>query len=288
MSRRPDFSTGQVTSRDGTTIGYRQLGTGPALLVLHGGALSSQHYLRLAAALADRFTVVLPDRRGRGRSGPFPPNYSIRTEDEDLAALVAATGARYAFGSADGGLFALHASMRLPELERVAAYEPVVFAGQAGQAEFEQVIDRYDARIEAGDVIGAAVGLTKDAGLSRIVGAIPDAVFRPLFRLALWIDAARVKPGDTSYRDLIPTLRPELVEVRATAGTLDDYRRVTARVLLMRASGAPPLITGSLDALQRVVPQSEVLLLPGLAHGSAQDQGSPHRIAAALRTFLLT
>jgi pimeloyl-ACP methyl ester carboxylesterase len=285
VSRRPDHETGQVVSRDGTTIGYRRLGAGPVLLLLHGGALSSQHYLRLAAALAGEFTVVLPDRRGRGLSGPFPPGYSIRTEDEDLAALVAATGARYAFGPADGGLFALHASMSLPELERIAVYEPVLFAGQPGQAEFEQVIDRYSARIEAGDVVGAAIGLTKDADLARVVGAIPDAVFRPLFRLALWLDARRVRPGDTSLRQLIPTLRPELVEVRATEGTVDDYRRVTAHVLLMRASEAPPLMTGSLDALRRVLPHSDLLVLPGLRHGSAQDQGSPAPIAAALRAF---
>ena len=286
MSRRVAFTTGHVTSRDGTTIGYRRLGAGPVLLVLHGGALSSQHYLRLAAALAGDFTVILPDRRGRGLSGPFPPDYSIRTEDEDLAALVAATGARYAFGPADGGLFALHASMGLPELEKVAVYEPVLFAGQDGQAEFEGVIDRYNARIDAGDLIGAAVGLTKDAGLSPVVSAIPDAVFRPLFRLALWLDARRVRPGDTPLRALIPTLRPELAEVRATEGTLDDYRRVTARVLLMRAAGAPPLMTGTLDALARVLPHHELLVLPGLNHGSAQDQGRPAVIAAALREFL--
>jgi pimeloyl-ACP methyl ester carboxylesterase len=285
MSPRPEYTMGQVVSKDGTTIGYRQLGRGPVLLCLHGGALTSQHYSKLATALADEFTVVLPDRRGRGLSGPFPADYSIRTEDEDLRALVAATGARFAFGPADGGLFALHAAISLPELERIAAFEPVVFAGQPGQQEFEGVIDRYNARLDENDIVGAAVGLTKDAGLSPVVSAIPDAVFRPLFRFVLWLDAKRAKPGETPYGELIPTLRPELVEVRATEGTLDDYRGVGARVLLMRAAGAPPLITGSIDALHAVLPHSKVLTLPGLTHGSAQDQGKPAPIAAALRTF---
>jgi len=115
---------------------------------------------------------------------------------------------------------------------------------------------------------------------------IPDSVFRKLFRLVLWLDAKRAKPGDTPYGELIPTLRPELAVVRATEGALDDYRAVGARVLLMRASGAPPLITGSVDALHAVLPHSEVLTLPGLAHGSAQDQGRPAPIAARSAYFL--
>jgi len=286
VSRRPVYATGYVVSQDGTRIGYRRLGSGPGLLILHGGALSSQHYLKLAAALADEFTVYLPDRRGRGLSGPFGDHYSIWTEDDDLAALVSATGARYAFGAADGALFALHASLRLPQLEKLALYEPVLFVGQNGLDEFVRVIERYNQRIDAGDLVGAMVGLTKDSGISRLVSAIPDAMLRPLFRFLLWLDAKTVKGDDVSLRQLLPTLRPELAEVRATAGTLNDYQSVSARVLLMQGSKAEPLITGTLDALAQVLPHSERTALPGLRHGSAQDQGSPLAIADVVRAFL--
>ncbi|MBO3749223.1 alpha/beta hydrolase [Streptosporangiaceae bacterium NEAU-GS5] len=285
MSARPAYDTGHVVSTDGTRIGYRRMGDGPGLLILHGGALGSQHYLKLAALLADEFTVYLPDRRGRRLSGPYGDHYSIRTEDEDLAALVAATGARYAFGPADGGLFALHASMSVPELERVAVYEPVLFVGQPGTDEFVRVIERFNERVDRGDVVGAAVGLTKDSEASKLVSAVPDAVLRPLFRLALWADAWWVKGDYTPLRDLIPTLRPELAEVRATEGTLDDYRKVSARVLLIRGGKAQPLFTGTLDALHRVLPVSDLVVIPGLHHGSAQDQGNPQAIADVIKPF---
>lgn len=288
MSARPAYSTGHVVSKDGTRIGYRRMGSGPGLLILHGGALGSQHYLKLGAALSDEFTVYLPDRRGRGLSGPFGDHYSIRTEDEDLAALVSATGARYAFGTADGGLFALHASLTVPELEKLAVYEPVLFVGQPGQAEFVRVIERYNRRMDDGDLVGAMVGLTKDSRLSRLVSTTPDAMLRPLFHFALWVDARMVKGDDSSLRELLPTLRPELAEVRATEGTLDDYRKVSARVLLMRGSKSEPLITGTLDALHGVLPSKDLVVLPGLHHGSAQDQGSPQAIADAIRPFFLT
>ena len=66
---------------------------------MHGGALASQHYMKLGGALADEFTVYIPDRRGRGMSGPYGPHYSIQREDEDLGAIVTDTGAQYVFRS---------------------------------------------------------------------------------------------------------------------------------------------------------------------------------------------
>ena len=43
-----------VTSRDGTSIGYRQVGHGPGLIVVHGMGESGQSHLELAQALADK------------------------------------------------------------------------------------------------------------------------------------------------------------------------------------------------------------------------------------------
>ncbi len=64
------MTTGSVSSADGTTIGYLQVGHGPAVVILHGSNESARSHTQLALALADAFTVYLPDRRGRGQSGP--------------------------------------------------------------------------------------------------------------------------------------------------------------------------------------------------------------------------
>src|ERR1700761_9796399 len=102
-----ELSTGSVTSADGTTIGYRHVGRGPAVVVLHGSNESAASHTQLARALASRFTVYLPDRRGRGLSGPHRPGHSLRTEVEDLQAVVAASGAQAVFGVSVAGLIAL-------------------------------------------------------------------------------------------------------------------------------------------------------------------------------------
>ena len=78
------ITAGSVTSADGTSIGYLRVGNGPAVVILHGSNESARSHTHLALALADKFTVYLPDRRGRGLSGPHRPDHSMRTEIEDL------------------------------------------------------------------------------------------------------------------------------------------------------------------------------------------------------------
>jgi pimeloyl-ACP methyl ester carboxylesterase len=120
----PTLQTGTVSSRDGTTIGYRRFGTGPGVILLHGGMQSGQSFTKLAAALSGVFTVYLPDRRGRGMSGPFTDDHGIATEVEDLQALLRATGARNVFGLSAGAVIALQTALSGPEITRLALYEP--------------------------------------------------------------------------------------------------------------------------------------------------------------------
>src|SRR5690349_14752157 len=98
------YTTGAVTSKDGTTIGYRRLGHGPAVVLLHGSMESAHSHIELAAALADAFTVYLPDRRGRGLSGPYSAEYSVQKDIEDMDALLTQTGAHYVFGISSGAI----------------------------------------------------------------------------------------------------------------------------------------------------------------------------------------
>src|SRR4051812_9579801 len=114
------FTTGQVTSADGTTIGYRQLGSGPGLILLHGGMMASQNFTRLAGALADTFRVYVPDRRGRGLSGPHGDDYGLARECEDIQALVEQTGAQNIFGLSSGAIVALQSALVLDSLRKVA------------------------------------------------------------------------------------------------------------------------------------------------------------------------
>ena len=127
---REHYITDSVPSKDGATIGYRQLGHGPGVLLLHGTASSAHNHMQLAEALADGFTVYVPDRRGRGLSGQYSGDYSIQKEVEDLKAVLTKTDVHNVFGVSSGGLILLqgsdgcrvknHQVGRLPRLDQTA------------------------------------------------------------------------------------------------------------------------------------------------------------------------
>jgi pimeloyl-ACP methyl ester carboxylesterase len=279
------YTKGSVTSKDGTKIGYRQMGSGPGIILLHGGVNASQNLMKLGTLLSDEFTVYIPDRRGRGMSGPYDKDYSIQKEDEDMDALLK-TGAHYVFGTADGALFALHAAISNKNIHKVAAYEPLVFVEQDGLDEFKAGIEHFNKNMATGNVAKAAVGLTKDS--VKFLKIIPDFIAIPIVKLILWRNARNVKGDDVAYQDLVPTLQQELQLVRKTEGTLENYKRVSAEVLLLVGSKTQSLIKDSLNALNKTIPNSNLVELEGLNHDSAQDYGKPRPIVQELKKFFLS
>ncbi|MGH3620730.1 MAG: alpha/beta fold hydrolase [Sciscionella sp.] len=295
MRSSPTYTKGSVTSADGTTIGYRQLGAGPAVILLHGGVNAAQHMMGLGLRLTDAFTVYLPDRRGRGMSGPIGPGYSIEREDEDLAALIQQTGAECVFGPADGGLFALHAAIKLEHVTKVAAYEPLLFAGQEGIEDCRRVFSTMQAKLRAGHSGDALIYSTQEtatlaarrgqfpAWIAAALRSIPARPAARLFDLLLRLQPTR--DDHVAWRDLLPALVPELDLVKLSEGTLGDYRHLSAEVLLMYGSKSDPVFADTADALHGVLPRSTVIRLPGRNHDSAQTYGKPDGIADVLRLF---
>jgi len=278
------YKTASVTSKDGTKIGYRQMGSGPGVIFLHGGVNASQHLMKLGKLLSDEFTVYIPDRRGRGLSGPVGEDYSIEKEDEDMGALLKKTGAHYVFGTADGALFALHAAISLPAIHKVAAYEPLIFAGQPELEEFRATIRHLDKNMADGKVAKATVDLIKDSPKGS---KIPDFIYVPIVQLFFWINIKTVKGDDVSYQELIPPLDDELHLVEKTEGTLEDYKNVSAKVLLLEGSKTQSLLKDSVNVLNEVLPHSNLIEFKGLDHDSAQDYGKPEPIAQELKRFFL-
>src|SRR5437762_2749569 len=93
--RRRCASTAALPSSDGTRIAFDSTGHGPAIILVVGAFNDHSTGAPLAARLAERFSVISYDRRGRGQSGDVQP-YAVDREIEDLAALIEIAG-----GSAD-------------------------------------------------------------------------------------------------------------------------------------------------------------------------------------------
>jgi pimeloyl-ACP methyl ester carboxylesterase len=280
------LATGSVTSQDGTVIGYRQLGRGPGVVLLHGTMSSGQNHVQLAEALADAFTVYLPDRRGRGLSGSFGNDYGIHKEVEDLDALLKRTGVRYLFGVSTGGIVSLEAALTLP-VRRVAIWEPPLFLDRSMPT---ALWTRTDEEMARGDGAAALVTGMKGAQMGpRIFNVMPRWL---LERLTARFMASEDRKGTGDYLPmsaLAPTLPYDFRLVAESSGRIERYRGIDAEVFLLGGSRSPAYLQDALDALERLLPRVERIEFPGLDHAASWNEdrgGKPEQLARELRALL--
>jgi pimeloyl-ACP methyl ester carboxylesterase len=277
------YSTGQVRSTDGTVIDFRRYGAGPALVLLHGGMKAAQHLASLADALGDTFTVVVPDRRGRGASGPHGPDFTVAREVEDVAALLSETGARLLFGHSSGGLVALRAAHDLPDLDRVALFEPPLSVGGSVPVDW---VPRYDREVAAGRPVAALLTALTATGLAPGLARLPRFLLAPLLATALRLD----RPGPhapVTIRELVPTQHYDMRIVADLADTAADHADLATPVLLLGGTRGPAYLRTALAELDRVLPHAHRRTIDGADHEAPENDGMPQAIAAALRTFFL-
>jgi pimeloyl-ACP methyl ester carboxylesterase len=86
------FKEQMIHSPAGADIFVRSAGTGPAVVLIHGYAETSDSWAPLAAELVKSYTVVVPDLRGIGRSSRPAGGYDKKTQAADIRAVVTTLG----------------------------------------------------------------------------------------------------------------------------------------------------------------------------------------------------
>ena len=275
-------STHAVHSRDGTRIGYSRIGDGPGLVLLHGALQTSRSFSRLAAALCDSFTVYVPDRRGRGLSGPSGDSYNMQAEVDDLAALLDATGAHDVFGLSSGALISLQTALDLPAIHKLAIYEPPLeIVGKPSPLAW---MPAYESALADGNLAAAMVAIVEGVGDPSSLPNLPRFVFVPMIAAALWTQSML---GDRRYslKRLIPTMQFDIALVREMAGRIESFRALETRTLLMAGTRSAPFLLAAVDALEDVLPNCQRVDLAGLGHVAADDNGEPARVADVLLEY---
>ena len=137
--------SGQAKVRlcDGTELWTAVSGTGPPVVLLHGGPGLWDYLAPLAALLDDTFTVIRFDQRGCGRStggGPF----TIAQAVDDMDQVRAALGFdRWAVaGHSWGAELALRCAARHPDRTTAIAYIAGVGAGNDFRGAYAAERDR--------------------------------------------------------------------------------------------------------------------------------------------------
>ena len=242
-----------TTSKDGTTIAYEKVGSGPAL-VLVDGAMCYRDFgpcRSLAEHLKDRFAVTFYDRRGRGESGNTQP-YAPEREYEDLAAVIeAAGGEAYVLGFSSGAALALQAAASGVPMKKLASYE----APYVGINQKKGKTPDYLADLQA----LLARGENEKALGYFMVDMVGGPRFLPLmFKL--------MPKALTQLKAVAPTLPHDARIMGTFTAPVATLARITVPTLVMGGSKAKPNMTRAVSDVAAAVPGSIHKTLPGQTH----------------------
>ena len=255
-----------ATIPGGIDLAYELTGSGPPLVLMHGGEADHTQYTAFIPHLAPHFTCIAYSQRDCGATRNPDVEFGITDLADDAAALLAALGLQRAhvFGSSLGSVIAQALAVRHPGS-----------------------IDRL--------VLSAAIRIGESIGSINPEAAAELGVLRA--------DTAANAPKIARYfyTDDYLAQRPELAQ-RFAGGKRGPVQQARRNALIPRApklelSGisAPTLVL--VHALVRLVPPAHSLgiareipgartvVLEGLGHvGTIQ---APERVAAAITPFLL-
>jgi pimeloyl-ACP methyl ester carboxylesterase len=150
-----------ITSADGTTLAARHSGHGSPMVLAHGANGDLDTFALIEGLLAERHSVWVYSRRGRGGSGDGP-DYALEREVEDVLAVLAAAGDRpHLFGHSGGAAYCFLAAMQRPSLRSLVLYEPPLHLDRLNTS----IVDDIQAALEAGnpdralEIVFPAVGV---------------------------------------------------------------------------------------------------------------------------------
>jgi pimeloyl-ACP methyl ester carboxylesterase len=263
----------RITARDGANIVLHSRGTGPGIVVVHGGGVTIDIYRRLAAALADRFTVHLFNRRGRGDAPPRSQPYAFEQDVDDLAVVLEHTGTGNVIGHSSGGFIALQAALRLP-MDRLALYDAAIsIDGIIPSAWLAPAREALGVGNTARALAITSAGINTHTAASKLPLGIQTAICRVFLRT----------PIGRTMGDLLSMTLDESDQIRMHDGPADQWAGVTAEVLLACGADGPPYYIEVNEALARVLPRSRTLRIPRSGH-DAINRASP-RIVDPLAAF---
>jgi pimeloyl-ACP methyl ester carboxylesterase len=250
---------------NGISTAYKQRGSGPPLVLMHGNEADHAMFDALVEYFAGTFTVFAYDQRDCGQTENPAESYTLADLGDDAAALIAALRLprAHVYGSSFGGLVA----------QSVAARHP----------------DRVERLV---------LGNTWRAGLSPAV-INPEAIRQmAAYRADLAANAAKI--AELFFPKTYIEQRPSIVDMFRGNPRSDDKRArrsaVMAQTVAADLSHFPRpvlLLTGAEDrvippaataALASTIPDARLVSLDGIGHVGAIQ--APERVADVVTGFL--
>lgn len=277
-----EAATIRWTKVHGHDVAYRQAGTGPVLVMIHGIAGSSGTWVPVMPLLAERFTVIAPDLLGHGESAKPRGDYSLGAYASGIRDLLGVLGHDRAtvVGHSLGGGVAMQFAYQFPQMA-----ERLVLIGSGGLG--KEVTPLLRAMTLPGSEFVLPVILAPQ--LHRLAGAVGGVLGRfglraDPFLTEVWAAWSRLTDA-RAQRAFVHTIRA----VIDLAG-----QRVSARDRLYLAHEVPTMIVwGDRDAViparhgevaHELIPGSRLEMVPGAGHFLPLER--PELLDRLLRDFV--
>jgi len=255
-----------IRSRDGVDVVVTQDGSGPPIVVLHGGMSDESPWAKVAAELGAHYRVLRIRRRLYRPELPADPATDFGLEVGDIAAVVGSLGGpALIVGHSSGAVVALEALVALPRaFVGAVLYEPPIPDVPLGAADS---LARSRAALATGHTGRAVRIFLNDAvqvasPLALLVGALTR--FVPQLRT---FGARQIDDWDAITR-----LGPRL----------DAYATIRTPTLMLTGDRSPGHLGERIRLLAQALPDAAVQVLAGQGHG-ANDKAPAlvaHHIAA--------
>ncbi len=248
---------GRVTSKDGTSIAYERVGTGPAVILVDaaGNFRGFSPMPQLAQALSEHFTAFTYDRRGKGASTDTLP-YAVDRELEDLQALIdLAGGSAFVHGFSTGAILALLTAERGTGIAKVSLLEPPL--GVTDSPPPPSGISGEVARL----IITGRRGEAYEHWLKGI--GVPADMIAQMRESPMW-PALEATAHTLIYDSLIPGTMPP-----------DRLAAIITPALVVGSKGSPDQLRNWARGVAEALPDASARFLPGTWHGVSAEHLAP-------------
>jgi pimeloyl-ACP methyl ester carboxylesterase len=255
---------------DGRTIAYRRAGSGPAVVLLHGGWSDSREWSRQIDALSNEFDVVAWDAPGCGGSSDPPVDFGMAGYADSVAALIRGLGLDqpHLVGLSFGGGLAIAVYERHPELVRSLVLTSA-YAGWAGSLPKGEIAARV-ARIRA---------VIEQPPNKWIVSYLPSFFAGPV--------APQVRDDVIAMmRDVRPSGTRPMIEAFAAADLRHVLATIDVQTLLLYGEADVRAPRAVADEMHAAIPDAELVTLPCVGHSANLE--APDAFNAEVRRFLRT
>jgi pimeloyl-ACP methyl ester carboxylesterase len=213
---------------------YDEHGDGDPLVLLHPGGADARAWVPTLEALAGRFRVFTPERRGHGRTPDVegPITYELMAQDTIAFLETVVGGSAHLIGWSAGASVALHVALRRPDL---------------------------------------AVRVVLVSGVFHRDGWIPSAIDPDGYPAEVLAPGyAELSPDGPDH---FPVVAAKLARMNWEEPTLaaSDLGGVTSRTLVVVGDDDEVTLEHAL-ALYRGLPEAELAVVPGTSHGLLHEK----------------